>query len=430
MATVSELWKELRSLPKGNVYEKTIAGKTYFYHHYFEAGKRYAHIVPAEEVPALWEKIARRKQIKRELSKRAGKDVVLSPAAASLTGSVMNGDRVVARFEQGRLVDIDEKLAPLSIVKTRSMERFLRLRVLDMSRTNARILRRVLGINVDEDYKTALYSYALSVYDRYWFKPKHSKLTYDQLALRDDLLFDTALKGEVNEFYGKAKLSPELTTSGSFEKGWRNIDGVWWLYKSGNPAQIFSELFCSSFAHLMGIPTVDYEYDEGYIRCRNFSQDTNFEPIAALADGNEDYSYLFGLMLSLGEDIAKQYLVLSAFDSVVYNVDRHNENLGLLRDVSSGAILSLAPNFDNNLALVATNERLNDNPAKDGFIALFVKFLAKEPRAKALYKQIQFPEIALDEIQRIVDSIPLDIPYKETIAPAVLARYQYLKSLA
>jgi len=429
MATVSELWKELQTLPKGNVYEKTISGKTYFYHHYFENGKRYSQIVPAEEVPTLREKIARRKEIERELSKRSGKNVVLSASAAALTGSVMNGDRVVARFEQGQLIDIDESLAPLSIVKTHSMERFLRLRALDMSRTNARILRRVLGIQVDEDYKTALYSYALSVYDRYWFKPKHSKLTYDHLALKDDLLFDTALKGEVSQFYGKAKLSPELTTAGSFEKGWRNIDGEWWLYKSGNPAQIFSELFCSRFAHLMGIPTVDYEYDEGYIRCPNFSQNTNFEPIAALAGENEDYSYLFNLMLGLGEDIAKQYLALSAFDAVVYNVDRHNENLGLLREISTGAILSLAPNFDNNLALIATNERLNDHPAKDGFISLFVRFLEKEPKAKELYRHLRFPDITLDEVTSIVNSIPIDVPYKEMIAPAVFARYQFLKTL-
>lgn len=430
MATVSELWKELHALPRGNVYEKTIAGKTYFYHHYFESGKRYSHIVSVKDVPSLREKIARRKEIERELSNRAGKDVTLSPSAASLTGYAMNGNRPVAKFEQGQLVDIDEKLAPLSITQTRSMERFLCLRVLDMSRTNARILRRVLDIHVDEDYKTALYSYALSVYDRYWFKPKHSKLTYDQLVLRDDLLFDTALKGEVHQFYGKAKLSPELTTSGSFEKGWRNIDGTWWLYKSGKPSQIFSELFCSRFARLIRIPTVEYEYDEGYVRCPNFSENTNFEPIAALAGGNEDYSYLFSLMLNISEDMALQYLALSAFDAVVYNVDRHNENLGLLRDVSNGAILSLAPNFDNNLALIATNERLNNNPAKDGFITLFVQFLDKEPRAKALYKRLQFPDISLDEIQQIVGSIPLEIPGKEAIAPAVFARYQYVKSLA
>ena len=429
MATVSELWKELRALPKGNVYEKTIAGRTYFYHQYFEAGKRYSNIISANEVPAMLEKIARRKEIEEELARRSGKDVVLSPAAASLTGYVMNEDRIVAKFEQGQLVDIDERLAPFAITKTHSLERFLRLRALDMSRTNARILRRVLGIHVDEDYKTPLYSYALSVYDRYWFKPKHSKLTYDQLALRDDLLFDTALKGEVSQFYGKAKLSPELTTVGSFEKGWRNIDGVWWLYKSGSHVQIFSELFCSRFARLMGIPTVQYEYEGGYIRCPNFAKDANFEPIASLAGDNEEYPYLFDLLFSLGEEFALQYLALSVFDAVVYNVDRHNENLGFLRDVTSGAILSLAPNFDNNLALIAATNRLNDSPAKDGFIALFTKFIEKESRAKALYQKLRFPSISLDEVRQLVDSIPIDVPDKESIAPTVFVRYQYMKSL-
>lgn len=35
------------------------------------------------------------------------------------------------------------------------------------------------------------------------------------------------------------------------------------------------------------------------------------------------------------------------------NVDRHTFNYGLLRDVNTGKILSLAPNFDNNLALIS-----------------------------------------------------------------------------
>ena len=426
METLSLLYQELRRLPRGNVYKKVIAGKTYFYHQYFQQGKRYSRLVPKEEIEALREAITRRKEIERLIAAKQGKAVTLSPSAKALTGTLMNGNDPVATFQEGVLTWMDEQRAPLSVKRTHSLETFLSLRVLDMSRTNARILKKILHIDVEEDYKAALYTYALSVYDRYWFKPKHSKLTYDGLALRSDALFDTSLKGEINVFYGSGRLSPELTTVGSFEKGWRYLDGTWWLYKSGNPAQIFSELFCSAFARLIGVPTVSYEYEEGYIRCPNFSPETNFEPIAALAGSNEDYGFLFSMLLELREDLAKEYLRLSFFDAVVNNVDRHNENLGLLRDPSTSHILSLAPNFDDNLALVATSPRLNDNPTKDGFMNLFARFIESEDEARRLFLTLSFPAITLEQIQGIVDAIPIDIEGKEAIASAVLSRYDGL----
>ena len=56
-----------------------------------------------------------------------------------------------------------------------------------------------VDVTVDEDYKAALYSYALSVSDNYWFRPKHSKLKYNELKFKDDSYFDAALKGLCGE---------------------------------------------------------------------------------------------------------------------------------------------------------------------------------------------------------------------------------------
>lgn len=429
MATLSELLKELRTLPLGDIYPKTINGKTYFYHQYFLEGKRHSHIVKAEELETIRQQIRRRKEIERQIKSIHVKDSVLSKNANQLTGYVMNENVVTATFEQGKLVALREDLAPLMIQRTHSLEKFLQLRVMDMSRTNARILKKVLNLDVEEDYKASLYAYALSISDRYWFKPKHSKLTYRDVVFDNDALFETALKGEVNVFYHKAKLSPEITTTGSFEKGWRFLDGQWWLYKKGSDREIFSELFCSAFAKRIGVKTVTYEFDKGYIRCPNFSPDHNFEPMAALLDDNDDYARVFSVLSNIDESIARDYLRLIFFDSVVNNIDRHNENLGLLRDIQSGAILSLAPNFDNNLALVATSETLNDNPKKDGFIRLFVEFLNKGEKAKALFMTLSFPALNIQDISAILQQIPIDVPGKDAIASAVLRRYDYLKNL-
>ena len=428
METLSELLKILKTLPLGNVYKKTINGKTYYYHQYFYNGQRISNIVKKEELKDLKEKISKRIEIKRKIKSIKLKKVTLSTKANELTGYVMSGNNVVAKYEKGNLVDLNKDLCPLIIKRTGSLEKFLKLRIMDMSRTNARILKKILNINVEEDYKISLYSYALSISDNYWFKPKGSKLKYKDVGFDNDSLFETALKGEVNVFYNKAHLSPELTTVGSFEKGWRYLNKKWWLYKSGNDKQLFSELFCSKFAKLIGIDSVSYELENGYIKSQNFSNRYNFEPIAALVDDNDSYETVFKTLFDIDKRIAKDYLKLIFFDSVVNNVDRHTENMGILRDSQSGKILSLAPNFDNNLALIATVDILNA-PTKDGLIKLFVNFINKNQNAEELYKSLKFETINFEQIKNIIDEIPLKIHNSNQLCNSILERYNYLKSL-
>ena len=428
MATLSELLKELQTLPIGNVYQKTINGKTYNYHQYFEDGKRYSKIISEEEASDLLPLIKRRQELQKIIKniKSKEKNVVLSKNANKLTGYIMSKNKPVAEFENGVLVNINEKLAPLVIKKTHSLEKFLSLRVIDMSRTNARLLKKALNINTDEEYKIPLFAYALSVSDTYWFKPKHSKLKYQDIKINNDIYSNAALEGDMTIFPHQTKLTPEITTTGSFEKGWKIIDNHWWLYKTGNNKQIFSELFCYQFAKLMGIETARYEYDGKYIRSLNFAEKYNFEPIASLARDNDSYEHIFNILLEIDRNIAKDYLKLIFFDSVVYNVDRHNENLGLLRNPDDGKIVSLAPNFDNNLALISNIDKLND-PKKDVFLKLFVSFIENNQTAKELFKEISFRDITIKDIEKIINGIQIDIPYKDDISNKIYQRYNYLK---
>lgn len=428
MATLSELLKELQTLPIGNVYQKTINGRTYNYHQYFEDGKRYSKIISEEEASNLLPLIKRRQELQKIINniKSKEKNVVLSKNANKLTGYIMSKNKPVAEFENGILVNINEKLAPLVIKKTHSLEKFLSLRVIDMSRTNARLLKKALNINTDEEYKIPLFAYALSVGDTYWFKPKHSKLKYQDIKINNDIYSNAALEGDMTIFPHQTKLTPEITTTGSFEKGWKIIDNHWWLYKTGNNKQIFSELFCYQFAKLMGIETARYEYDGKYIRSLNFAEKYNFEPIASLAGDNDSYEHIFNILLEIDRNIAKDYLKLIFFDSVVYNVDRHNENLGLLRNPDDGKIVSLAPNFDNNLALISNIDKLND-PKKDVFLKLFVSFIENNQTAKELFKEISFRDITIKDIEKIINGIQIDIPYKDDISNKIYQRYNYLK---
>ena len=48
-----------------------------------------------------------------------------------------------------------------------------------------------MNINVKDDTLVSLCSYAASITDNYWFKPKHSKLTYKDIAFNfDDLVLE------------------------------------------------------------------------------------------------------------------------------------------------------------------------------------------------------------------------------------------------
>ena len=50
------------------------------------------------------------------------------------------------------------------------------------------------------------------------------------------------------------------------------------------------------------------------------------------------------------------------YDALLFNGDRHNQNIGIIRDSLTGEILSLAPGFDYNLGLIASGvPRINKN---------------------------------------------------------------------
>lgn len=429
MSSLSELLKEKKALPSGNVYVKKINGKKYHYHQYFEDGKRHTKIIPDDQVADFIQQIVRRIELEGQIKEKLTKEKIikLSKNATNLTGFVMSGNKPVAEFSNGNLVSINNQLAPLSIRRTHSLEKFLSLRVIDMSRTNARLLKRALNISVDEDYKIALYAYALSITDNFWFKPKHSKIKYHDLTIRSDSYSDIALKGDTNYFPCENHLTPELTTTGSFEKGWKLCDDCWWLYKSGNNKQIFSELFCYHFAELTGIKTAKYELDDKYIRSQNFADKYNFEPMAALADNNDNYEYAFALLYQISPIIAKDYLKLMLFDATVFNIDRHNENYGLLRDKNTGEIISLAPNFDNNLALISNDDTLN-SPKQDGLIKLFLKFVNSNPIAKDLLQNVEWKEITKKDVENIIKQIPIHIEKENDLVTKILNRYNYLIS--
>lgn len=427
MDTIFDLIHRQNELPKGNIYKKVIKNNTYFYHQYRENGKNYSIKLNNDEIAPLKAQIEERKVIEKNIKallKNGNREIELSTFAKEYTGYVMSGNIVVAEFNKGVLVPPTHKLCPLVIKRTNSIYKFLKSRSIDSGRTNSRLLRKVLNINVKDDTLISLCSYAASISDNYWFKPKHSKLKYEDISFNNDIFFDTALKGIITIYPKKLILTPELTTNGSYEKGWRNIDGNWWLYKVGTVNERYSEVFYSRLFEKLNLPTAHYEVDGNYIKTANFAKGVNFEPMVSLVGDNEDVEYIYDALNKINHQIALDYLRLITFDVVLNNVDRHNENCGILRDKETGEIISLAPNYDDNLSLISRNTTLIATE-QEGFLSLFLKIIRKSKKIKEGLKEIEFPVITSNLLRSIHEEIGLEIEVDfEAIERYIMFRYE------
>ena len=427
MKDLYSLINRRNQLPKGFIYKKVIKGKTYFYHQYSVNGQKFTKIIKNNELEKLQNEINERVTLDKEIKtmlKNGNRNITLSNKAREMTGTVMSGNCVVATFDKGVLVDYDEQFCPLIIKRTKTLEPFLKCRVIDGERTNSRLLKKALNITEKEDAMVSLCSYAASISDNYWFKPKHSKLKYEDVCFNNDLFFDIALKGIVTIYPNKIAITPELTTTGGYEKGWKSIDGHWWLYKVGTENEIFSELFYSHLFELLNLPTAHYEYEDGFIKTRNFAEDYNFEPIVSLAGDDDSFEHVFDVLNKVDYALAKQYIRLCFFDVVLNNVDRHNENCGLLRNKETGEIVSLAPNYDDNLCLIARNDRLvADN--KEGFLRVFISLINKNSTIKVALQECDIPIVDEKILTKCLDDIPIK-RNKKDIINYVMIRYETL----
>ena len=421
MKSIASLYNELNTLANGYISKKKINNKDYYYLQYFIHGQIKSKYIPKTQIEDVLKQLNRRKEIEKEIKKlqSVGSNLaVLTKNHHQLTGQLMSSDDVVASFNQGTLTYIDVDKAPLYFRRSQNLSAYLSKRIFDESRNNTRLLKKVLSIKEKEPSSIALLVHGASLTDNYWFKAKGSRLHYKDIIF-SDLYADTSLKGIIYPFKRISKLSPELTLTGSYEKCWKKINNSWWLYKKENSNELFSELFSSQIAELLNIPTVHYFYEDGFIKCENFASLYNFEPMSSLCDDDDTYQRAFDTLYEIDPDIAIDYLKLMMFDIIVNNVDRHNENYGLLRDKKNGRIIALAPNFDNNLSLISVDPTLSN---KDGFITVFKKFLTSHPIAYELYKKIKLPLLDENKLKMIMSTIPIKVN-EDKIITYVLERY-------
>ncbi len=296
---------------------------------------------------------------------------------------IMSCDIPVAKWVQNKLTIMNDALLPLYLKKFANADAWLETRAIDTHRANSRLLKKALHLTEKDDVSTVMQVNAATVTDTYWIKPLDSELTYKDVKFDNDYFSNLALRGTYDSFNraanSKHSKTPELTNIGSFEKCWKLNDGKWWMFKKANHNEQFSELFVCELGKALGMNMAEYQRGEGYVKTKDFTNgaSVNLEPASTFMGGNENYSDVVAALQTLCPDAIPDYIKMIFLDTIVANPDRHTNNFGLLRDVNTGKLIGLAPNYDNNMALIARGYPKNTKPQNDMLIRLFNELLAE-----------------------------------------------------
>lgn len=330
-----------------------------------------------------------------------------------LNGFLMSRDNVIAQTIDGELTKVHKTLLPLYLKTHPDIESWLESRAVDGTRANVRLLKGVLGLNGLDDASLVLRVNAAVITDSYWIRNHDGNLSYKDIMFKGNKFDKLALYGDSEGLsYGYAP-TPELTNIGSFEKCWRLIDGSWWLYKQGNDLERFSEIFVYEFGKALGLSVAKYEPDGTFIRTPDFTDGAkvNFEAAEGIVGDNEDYAFNFRSFEKLSSEVARQYVAMLYMDTLCMNMDRHTKNYGVLRDVQTGKVLSLAPLFDHNVALLARGYPGSRERRNDKLIELFIKLLKQEPMAFQYFSSLKLPAIDCGVILSCCEKIPIDVDH-------------------
>lgn len=246
----------------------------------------------------------------------------------------------------------------LKVNNSIALHEWLRLRSIDISRSNARLLLKLLKISVNE-ISPVIYNKALNLTDSYWIKEFENDNFLNLSLYRkssSQLIIATSLSGIIHEL--EKGINPELTNIGSFNKAWIKENDEWWLYKRGNEKNIYAEMFAYYLANELGMKIAKYKISNDMIASQNFTDENKMlEHYSSLKfrfkDRDIDDIIIYNNMKELGLD--KEYSDILLLDAIICNPDRHEYNFGIIRQSDTGNILTLAPNFDNNLALGASS---------------------------------------------------------------------------
>ena len=326
---------------------------------------------------------------------------------------IMSKDIITARWQGGVFEVIDENLLPLYLKNTGNVQKWLETRAIDSHRANSRLLKKALRLTEKDDFETVISVNAATITDRYWIKPINSSLTYEEVRFDDDYFSNLALTGSYDSFNkaaaSKRTKTPELTNTGSYEKCWKLVNGQWWMYKRANHNEMFSELFIYELGRRLGFNMAEYVRGRGVVKTKDFTDNArvNFESAYSFMGDNEDYIDNLNTLKKLCPSCIGDYVRMLFLDTVCANPDRHTFNYGVLRDTDIGKITGLAPNFDNNMALISRGYPKNIKRKNDILVKLFNELVDFD---SSLEKYI--PSLKGDMVTDVIKSMNMRVKSK------------------
>lgn len=335
---------------------------------------------------------------------------------------IMSGDIVVAVWQNGELIIKNEDLLPLYLKRIHNADMWLETRAIDSHRANSRLLKKALRLAEKDDVSTVAHVNAATITDNYWIRPIGSDLTYNDVKFSDDYFSNLALKGNYDSFNkaanSKKSRTPELTNVGSFEKCWKLRDNKWWMYKKATHNEMFSEIFVYELGKELGFNMAIYERGSGFIKSLDFTKgaSVNFEPASTFMGDNEDYLDVIKALKGICPAAIPDYIRMIFMDTITANPDRHTNNFGLLRDTKTGNIIGFAPNYDNNMALIARGYPSNPK-ASDIMISLFKEVIDEYPE----YEKY-IPVLTEETVRKILEKINMKVR-TQVIIDLVMNRY-------
>lgn len=292
----------------------------------------------------------------------------------NVDGWLMNKNVRIARIVHNEVNPVHIDLLPYYLARGGDFLAWLESRAIDRHRINSRLLKRALRLSQASDPEIVLKVDGATITDNYWVQlDSNPTKSYEDVRFNKNYFDALALSGDPDSYNQVVRMNatssrtPELTNTGSFEKCWRLENGQWWMYKKEKKEEAFSECFIAALGQSLGMDMAMYDQTSNGIKTKDFtdSAKVNFEEIWGLIGDEVDYEYVYDRLNDLSLDLGKAYLDLIFMDALIMNMDRHSHNYGVFRDVSTGKLLRMAPNYDNNIALIGNGypqgiERQND----------------------------------------------------------------------
>ena len=264
--------------------------------------------------------------------------------------------------------DRHKSLLPLDLhqeVTAENLESWLHHRTIPKNRAYVDSLLSSMGLSINRPMDVIRLSKGLSLNDCYWVIEEGFNGSFEQCNLFDNrfsrILGQIAFTGHGSGQRSGISSSPEFTTNGMLPKCWRREKGVIRLYKGGTEGasntgfEPFSEYYAVQIAQILQINTIPYHLAKWKGRlcstCELFtSKDLSYLPIGRLVTKG-GMGAVRKFYETLGPEFVKSLNEMIVFDALIYNVDRHFGNFGLLINSKTNQIATPAPLFDHGNSL-------------------------------------------------------------------------------